>query len=651
MTTKKKTCVGVCTLTLITILALGLPLLLDGCGGCQKEEQAAPAPKPLPAPEKAKEAAPPVEPPLGPVVPVTLGLLKLTPESAMVTVALPPVTGLFDKGVALAKRVAPAGVDIDAALAEAVAQMAQDASAPDAKSLGEIAKARGLNADAAMAVYIDLAATAESCKAAFEAMKKEQEVQKAAPATPGAEPASKTEQAPKAEGSAAPAPAVEAKPVDMQKVFASMKVPAIVGVVGCADPAKAEFTISEILAAIGGYVDPGKSETVDVGGVAVKCYDPDKFAYAIVGDKLVVGNSLALLKQVLGRISAPSMIRYGTIECLASSPDEVVMLTRMDKIAPLAKELLPLMAASQSPTGQLPPGQWDYLNKTLDAFAGDDPLVATVEWTDKKLEFLNRCDFAKHPALAALSGEAQPLRLAPMLPETAQMMLSMRLNDQTKQEFKSGWIDSLPPEVKSQAGVTQALTNLNEVLEVVGDEITAGVAPGPGGIPQIYLLAGISNVDKAKSLLQTLVPAMPAMPAEPYNGVDISTLPIPMMPLHFAFAENTLAICNDLDKLKGIIDMVKGTTTSKLFASLDPPMDPATPRYFAMLVKSSLIPGVMTPLAIFMPSISPGLQGPMVDRLIGVVRELRMTKDLKGSWIEGRLTIHLSASEAKPAST
>jgi len=421
----------------------------------------------------------------------------------------------------------------------------------------------------------------------------------------------------------------------------------MVGVVGCADPAKAESTIGEMLAGAGGYVDPAKSETVDVNGVAVKCYDPDKLAYAIVGDKLVVGNSLALLKQVLGRISAPSMIRYGTIECLASSPDEVVMLTRMDRIAPLAKELLPLIAASQSPTGQLPPGQWDYFNKTLDAFVGDDPLVTTVEWTDKKLEFLNRCDLAKHPALAALSGEAQPLRLAPMLPETALMMLSMRLNDQTKQEFKSGWIDSLPPEVKNQVGVQQALTYLNEVLEVVGDEITVGVAPGPGGLPQLYLLAGIANVDKAKTLLQTLVPAMPAMPAEPYNGVDISTLAIPMMPFHFAFVENTLALCVDLDKLKGIIDMVKGKTTSKLFASLDPPMDPATPRYFAMLVKSSLITGIMTPLAIFMPSISSGLQGPTVDSLIGAVRELRMTKDLKGSWVEGRLTIHLSAPEAR----
>ena len=643
MINKRKACVGVCILTLITILALGLPLLLNGCGGCQKEEQAAPAPKPLPAPEKAKEAAPPVEPPLGPVVPVTLGLLKLTPESAMVTVALPPVTGLFDKGVALVKRVAPAGADIDAALAEAVAQMAKEAGAPDAKSLSEIAKAKGLNADAAMAVYIDLTATAESCKAAFEAMKKEQE------AAPAPESASKTE--------ASPAPA--AKAVDMEKVFASMKVPAMVGVVGCADPAKAESTINEMLAGAGEYVDPAKSETVDVNGVAVKCYDPDKLAYAIVGDKLVVGNSLALLKQVLGRIGAPSMsaagrqeaasgIRYGTIECLASSPDEVVMLTRMDKIAPLAKELLPLIAASQSPTGQLPPGQWDYFNKALDAFVGDDPLVATVEWTDKKLEFLNRCDFAKHPALAALTGEAQPLRFAPMLPENSQLMLSMRLNEQTKQEFKTGWMDSLPPEVKSQAKVTQALTYFSEVLEVVGDEITVGAAPGPGGIPQLYLLAGVGNVDQAKSLLQTL---MPAVPAEPYNGVGISTLAIPMMPLHFAFVENTLALCNDLDKLKGIIDMVKGKTTSKLFASLDPPMDPATPRYFAMLVKSSLITGIMTPLAIFMPSISSGLQGPIVDRLIGVVRELRMTRDLKGSWVEGRLTIHLSAPEAKPAST
>jgi hypothetical protein len=320
------------------------------------------------------------------------------------------------------------------------------------------------------------------------------------------------------------------------------------------------------------------------------------------------------------------------------------MLTRMDKIAPIAKELLPLIAASQSPGVPLSPGQWDYFNKTLEAFSGDDPLVTTLEWTDKKVEFLSRCDLAKHPALAALSGEAQPLRLAPMLPDTTQMMLSMRLNDQTKQEFKTGWIDSLPPDVKNQAGVQQTLTYINQVLEIVGDEITVGVAPGMGGVPQLYLLAGIANVDKAKALLQTLVPAMPA---QPYNGVDISTLPTMMMPFHFAFVDNTLALCVDLDKLKGIIDMVKGKTTSKLFASLDPPLDPATPRYFALLVKSSLIADIVTPLAMFVPSISPGLQGPLWDTVIGVVRELRMTKDLKDNWVLGRLTVHFSAPQPK----
>jgi len=649
MRDKSKSYTGVCALILVMALALGQSLLLGGCGGCQKEQPPAPTakaqqPVPPPAPVKAQEPAPPAGPPLGPVVPVTLNVLKLTPESAMVTLALPPVPALLDKGIALAKRVAPPGVDIDAQVAEAISEMAQDADVPDAKSLADIAKAKGFNADAPVALYIDFSPSAQSCKEALEVFKAE--AQKSASTTPPPEPASKTEAAPKegetpkTEGSAAPAPPVEAKAPDMDKILASCKAPAIAAVIGCANPGEAATSINAILDSTPGYVDKGKVETVDVDGVAVKCYDPEKLAYAIAGDKLVVGNSLALVKQVLGRVNAPAMVRYGTVECPASSPDEVVMLTRMDKVAPLVKDLLPAIVASQPAMAQMPPGQLDYLNKMLDSVAGDDPLVTTLEWTDKKVEFLTRCDLKKHPGLAEQAGEAQPLRLAQMLPETTQTMLSFRINSKTKEQFKTGWMDSLPPDVKSQAGVAQALTVAGTVLDLLSDEITIGIAGSAGGLPQIYLLAGLANVDQAKNLLQTY--NIPMTPSEPYNGVEISSLAVPSpLPFYVAFVENTFVLCNDQDKLKGIIDMAKAKTTSKFFSSLDPALDAATPRFITLLVKSGLISDIVKPMSAFFGGIPAEVQGPL-DKVTSAVRELLLTRDLKNNWLEDRLSIYLN---------
>ncbi len=624
---------GVWTVIFLAVLALSQPFLFGGCSGCQKEEPAAPVVKQLPPapPGKVAETIP-AGPPLGAVVPVTLGVLKLAPESSMVTLAVPPIPGIFDKAVALAKRLAPGDVNIDEEAAKAIAQMAQGAGVPDAKSLADIARGKGLNPDVPIALYVDLTPTAASAKSAFQAMQAEQDAQKAAPPAP--EAAAKAEAAPPPPKPPAP------KAPDMDKVFASLKVPAITGVIGCADPAKAEATIGEILGLAGGYVDPAKVETIDVGGVAVKCYDPEKLAYAIAGDKLVAGNSLKMLKEVLGRISAPAMVRYGTIECPASSTDEVVMLTRMDKVAPLIRDLLPDVLAASQPTGvPTPPGQLDYINKLLDGVTGDDPSVVTIEWTDKKLEVLGRCDFAKHPGLKEMSGEAKPLRLAAMLPEGTLTMLSMRLNDKSKEQFKNGWMNSLPSELKNEAGVSQTLTYLNTAMDLLGDEITIGIAGATGGLPQFCVMAGLGNIEQAKTMLKLLAPMTPS---EPHSGVDISLLAVPVpLPIYIAFVENDMILCNDLERLKGLIDLDKAKSASKLFASLDPAIDAATPCYAALLIKSGLITDVVRPLSGFVGGIPPEIQG-RIDKVVGTVRELRATKGMKNSWLEDRISVYFN---------
>lgn len=644
MIENRKARAGVWTLLFLAVLALSVPLLMGGCSGCQKKQEPPPPPpkveQPAPAPvEKAAAPSlppPPTVPALGAVVPVTLSALKLAPESAMITLALPPLQGTLDKGIALAKKILPPGTDVDGEVAKSITQMAQDAGVPDAKTIAEIASAKGLNAEAPIALFVDLTNTAGSAKTALTAMKADLDAQKAAPApeaAPKAEGAAKTEAAPAAEKPAAP------KALDLDKVVASLKPPAVAAVLGCSDPAKVEATIGEVLGVTGGYVDPAKVETSDVGGVSVKCFDPEKLAYAVAGDKLVVSNSLEMLKQVLGRVASPAVVRYGSVECPASSPDEVVLLSRMDKIAPIAKELLPLVLALQPDAGQMPEGQLDYMNKMFDALAGDDPSVCTLEWTDKKIELAGRYDLGKHPGMAELAGEAQPLRLAPMLPDNTLLFLSVRLNEKTKAQIKDGWIKSLPPEVKNEAGLSKALPYVETVLSMLGDEISVGIAGAAGGLPQVYLMAGLGNAEQAKGLIQL---AAPMTPSDPHEGVEISLLAIPSpVPVYIAFVDNTLMVCNDLEKLKGLITLAKAKSASKLFTSLDPAMDPATPSFGALLVKSALVTDVVRPLAAFMGGLPPEMQGP-VDKVVSTVREIRATKTLQGGWAKENLSIYLN---------
>ena len=200
-------------------------------------------------------------------------------------------------------------------------------------------------------------------------------------------------------------------------------------------------------------------------------------------------------------------------------------------------------------------------------------------------------------------------------------------------------MNSLPTGLKNEAGVGQALTYVNTVMDLLGDEITIGIAGAPGGLPQFCLMAGLRNVEQAKTMLKLVGPMTPS---EPHSGVDISTLAVPMpLPIYIAFVENDLILCNDLEKIKGLIDFDKAKAASKLFASLDPAFDAAAPCYGALLIKSGLITDVVRPLSGFAGGIPPEIQA-RIDKVVGTVRELRATKAMKNSWLEDRISLYFN---------
>ena len=667
---KKRLFATLWAIALVAALVLAQPLMSTGCGGCSKEKPIAapPPPPPPPAPKAEPAPAPPPAPKAEPAkaaaaaspagAPLTYSVLRLAPESTMITLALPPVQGILDKVVAMAKRIAPTGVDIDAQVAKGIEQMAGDAGMSGAKSLPEIAKAKGFNPDAPVAAFVDLTQTAASAKAGLTALKAEieaakaaanaakeaekKETEKKADEKKEGEKAAPKEGEPKKEEAKKDEPKKDAppapKPPDIGKVWASLKIPAITLVLGCADAAAVDATIKGILSGSGGYVDPAKVEDSDVNGVKVHCYDPEKFAYAIAGDKVIASNSLTMLKETLARVSAPANVRYGTPECPATAPDEIVMLTRADKLAPLVKDLVPAIMSVDPSLSKYSDAQGKMLDKTLDALRSDDPLVTTLAWTDKKIELMSRVDNTKHAAVAELTGPAKPMRLAPLLPDTTLVMLSLRFNDQTKANLKDGWLNALPPDLQKEAGVAQAMNYVNNVLGLLGDELTIGIAGAQGGLPQLILMAAMGNPEQTKSFLQALAPMTPG---EPHAGVDISLLAVPApIPFYIAFPGDTLVIANDQEKLKGIIDLMQAKSASKLFASLEPPIDLAMPTFGALLLKTSLLTDVVVPLAGLAGGIPPAMQMP-ITKISEILREVRITKSVENNWYAGRLTLLL----------
>lgn len=621
----------------LVILALMTPLVLSGCSGCQKEQPPAAQKPVVPVAEKKAEVPPP--PPPGPTavepVPVTFELLKLMPESAMITVALPPVTGLVDKATALAKRFVPQGMDVDAIVALWVATAAQTAEAPEAKTVGDVLRAKGINPDAPMAAFIDMMRMIEPAKEMVEAAKAQKAATAAAP----------TEGEPKPEG-AAETPTPESVPpvplTDREKMLKTL--PSVVVVITCSDPKMVEGTIQELTKAASG-TEPPKVEDIPVGNVTVHSIDGGEGVYAFAGDKLVAGNSLEMVKQTVSHFTTPAMFRYGTAECPASRPDEIVMMVRGDKIAAFPNACFSLLTSMDPSATAGFADRSEIVKQMAELYSGDDPVVATIVWSDEKLELISKLDFNKHPKLKEFTGEIHPLRLAPVLPENALAFLAMQINEQTKQNMKTYWVDAMPPEVKSQAGYQQVIGIVDQVMALISDEVTLGICEPAGGLPGVVLLAGLADLEQTKGMLQGVTQTTGK---ETYSETEIATISIPPAPLVFylAFVGNDLVFSNNIDTVKSTIDMLKAKTTSNLFASLDPPLDAACPRQAALVINGKVLSSVVLPLANLSGGMPPEVQGP-VNKMGEVIREIRLLTELKGSWMDN--TVAVSFTPPPPA--
>lgn len=526
--------------------------------------------------------------------PATAKVLALAPKEAQVAVALPALSESLTAYVDFAKKVAP-DANIEAELTAAIADLAKDAGAEGATSLPEIALSRGLDPAQPVGAFFDFSNTVKS---ATDAQKGDDAGEQAA--------APAGEEAPKAE---APKP----------------EAPKWVAVLGVTDAAKAEAFITELGAKI---PDQPEREEVEKGGQ--KVFVRGDYAHYITDTQAVLGNK-DLVLATAEQASAGRSIRYGGKD-LPANEHETVALIYGDRFFPLAEQILPTLdmdeVGRQMATVQLQRMKTAFASSA----AGEDPLVVTLTVGADRADLRTHLDTATHPGYLEQAGKADPLRLAPMLPENTLAMLSLRLNEQMKKEIT----EQVIPAVQN-AGQDAAVYALPAV-QMIGDEITLGIAAVENDFPAAYLMISLQEPEAAKGMLSMLVPTMPA---ETYNEEEIKSIAAPIpVPLAMATPGDMLLISNNMDGMKKIIDLKKANGTTKLMASLKDPMKPETPRYQALMLKSALLSDVVVPLAALAGGLPPDV-APVVTNLTGSVDEVRFASEMRENWAVNQFTTYL----------
>jgi hypothetical protein len=566
---------------------------------------AVPAPPP-PPPVALVAPSKPVSTDPGPV-PVTLASLQLMPEKTQFAVGLPPLSVMLTKTLPIVQQVFKQDLNVQEELDNFVREMAGNAGITYEGDTTQALVALGVDPNQSGALFMNFSALAETASKA---------VKEAAAGAVPAEP--------------------EFSPKDLKVV---LTLPLL-------DAAKTEELVKMGLALAPGMTGPTPA---DANGVTLNVYEGDiTVAYFIWNNRLVVGTDLDMVKSAAARTAQPATFRYGTAACPAEDANELVAMVYGRDFIPVMKQLVETAAQMQPAAVAMAQAQFSVLEKMFGGETSDDPLLTTLSVMNDRVELRSRMDSATHPGMLDYMGLAEPLRLAPMLPEDTMAFISYRLNEQTKRIMAESAKSAMPPDnPKGQ----QISTYVNQGLSLLGDEITIGI----GGLvdlqfPSVYIMVATSKPSTAQMLLGLAGPKL----METYNEVQINQItavPSPI-PLYTTFAGDALVISNNIAGMKGLIDRAKAKQNTNLFASQQPPLDPATPYYAALLLRTALYSEVLRPVAQLMApgSVPEHVDGALVE-LNAIIRDLRMLAQLDGSWYDTKLVLSLAQGAPEAAAS
>ncbi len=577
-------------LSLAVLLATGL-FVFTGCGGPAEQT---PPPKP---PEVKELTLPPAE---GGIP--TTSLLKLTPASAQLSIAIPSLAEGLDKIAQTAKRFYTED-EVNSWVQDKVRMLANFAGTPEAKNLIEVAEARGFDITKPVGAFIDLKPSKDSLLALL---------------TP---PAGEAEQG-----------SNEKKKIDLEKIdWSQVKQPNWAIMLAVKDKEKVETSLKELAVEVPEIsASAPKEEIVD----GAKVINYGVYAYFIAGDYVTVGTT-STVKGVASRFTSPYTIRYGTNEIPASPYPEGVVLLKDWEIIPMISELMPALvqASPYALMGQLKVSSWAEILPE-----SDDPAFICFSLNPaEKMETRVLIDLAKRPNYKSILGDANPLQLPKILPDNTQATIIMQLTNEYKAYINQKALPEVKKSLEGNRGVAQGLQYGASATQLIGNELGVGITSSVGDFPAIVLIIQASNVEQVKALLDMLVPSMSD---ESYREIPLKKLAVPSpIPITMAMAEDKVIASNNADVLKKMIDWILDKQTSGYLASLKPPLDPEVPRYNFISIQSKLLLDTIFPLMSIMGQSLGGAQRD-VEKALSEILEIRMANEKKGNLLEGQVVVY-----------
>jgi len=535
-------------LSALLAITLGAALLFPGCGGKDDEPQATP-------PQDAKPTAQP-----DPNRPVTLDVLQYLPDETVFAMALPSLTSLQDKAVALAKRLAPSPETVDQAVNAWIANIAAHAQVPQAQTLADVAKEMGLRADAPMAFFVDPRSSVKEMKQLRANIGAVAEGLEASP-SPGAEDQTDID----------PVQNITADFDALSKIH-------FVWAAGVQDQAKAEAFIRTTAEQHFQLAEGDWTETA-IGEVTLKSKG-DAFGYFFWKEHLVSGTA-TMLASAAKHAAAPAAIPYGADKYPAKTREDSVFLVYLDRYLVLYKDFTEAMAATGEDLKAILDQQTALFDAMLetDGNPNPDPVVTTLAWTDTEIDLETRMDASPYPRYFEQIGRAKPLRLAQLLPEDTQALLSIQITNEQKKMMTESYLPMATTQFQAGPVEAMALPMIKQAVDMIGSEITLAAGTIGPDAQNLYGMVQLAKPDEAKGMLSLFL-MQDAQSGQQSDGIiDLSgRWPLPFTAGPFlAIEEDVLLLSNDKEGMKQIIARIKEKKTTNLFANFDPPLDPATP--------------------------------------------------------------------------
>lgn len=537
-------------------------------------------------PDAVMQPVPPSYEPADPA-PDTLTALHYLPSQAQAALGIPSAAGLMERVVPFAQLFLK-DLNLQEEIDLIASDLAKDMEVSDEGGIVNVLAAMGLDSQAGIAVFVDLEAV---FKAYAEAM---------------------------AQGQAPDGP-------DYSAIKALVVIPAN-------NPQKAEASLLKLV----GEMASGSEVTErQVEGVTVKEYG-EMGGYFVNDAVLAVSNDRDMLVDAAKRAQVPALFQYGSTMCPPDDIHEVVVLMYGDRLLPFVDFFQEQINALDPSIQMLVKAEIERARKTYEGAVAQEPHILTAKVNEAVVELKSKVNTAVYPGFLDYMGMPTPLYWAPRLPDTTLAFLTLNLTEEFKSQLANEYLDYLPDDVRNSPGVSQGIMYVGNALQLLGGEVTLGVATNQNmQYPGVFLITRLSDSEGADVLLQM---APQADFETPYRDIQVKEIQAPLpLPVYFASIADALVISNSVEGIRGLIDLSKDGQTSGLFERLNPPIPVDIPLYQAFMVKLSLYADIVAPLMAITGQSLPGDLVPVLETVTNHFDTIRILNGVQGDWTVGSI--------------